>query len=625
MSEPSNIELDRQVVEQDEKAAISDQMVQAMLALLQKEKRKIADQLRDIAQRAHLFHDRDGGCYADIAVNGHRETWPIRSKGFRRWLTQEFIKETDTAPNSNAMQIALDAIEAKAHFDSEECPVNVRTAEYQGKLYLDLVNDTWQVVEIDADGWRIINDPPVRFRRARGMQSLPEPVQGGEINLLRHFLNVKREEDFVLAVCWTLAALRSRGPYPIIVPLGEQGSGKSTFSRILRALVDPSKALLRTQPRDERDVAITANNSWVIATDNVSSLPAWLSDAYCRLSTGGGFATRTLYTDQDETIFDSMRPIILNGIEEFVTRPDLADRAMLLTLEAIPENRRKSEGKLWSDFAAAHPLILGALLDAMVHGIQNLPGIKLAQFPRMADFAVWATACETAIWKSGTFEAAYTENRDDAVISVVEADAVATTVVAFMATRERWEGTAAELLSELAAVAGEQTVRTKDWPTSHRGLSGRLRRASTSLRKIGVDLEYWRVPHARTRMIAITKEEKVAKEPSPPSRPSPPKTNHSRTKDFDGSSTGTQNPQASPTVPHTVPTKSLNHRVGTDGDGGTAKIPPQSSEAIRRCQQCNGAPDGTEHIHEVSGRQVWLHPECRPFWPEGDGWGLRRT
>jgi hypothetical protein len=300
---------------------------------------------------------------------------------------------------------------------------------------------------------------------------------------------------------------------------------------------------------------------------------------------------------------------------------------MLLTLEAIPENRRKSEGKLWSDFAVAHPLILGALLDAMGHGIQNIPGIKLAQLPRMADFAVWATACETAIWKSGTFAAAYAENRHDAVISVVEADAVATALVGFMATRERWEGTAAELLNELAAVAGEHTVRSKYWPTSPRGLSGRLRRASTSLRKIGVDLEYWRVPQTRARMIVVTKEEKGAKEPSPPSAPSPPKTKRTRTKDLDGSSTGTvagtQNHRPGPTVPNTVPGKSLKQRVGTEGDGGTAKIPAQSSEAIRRCQQCNGTPDGTEIVVVKDDHEVWLHPECEPFWPEGDGWGLR--
>lgn len=63
----------------------------------------------------------------------------------------------------------------------------------------------------------------------------------------------------------------------------------------------------------------------------------WISDTLCRLATGGGFAVRRLYSDMDEVLFDAARPVILNGIEDIVTRPDLADRAVFLTLEPIPE------------------------------------------------------------------------------------------------------------------------------------------------------------------------------------------------------------------------------------------------------------------------------------------------
>jgi hypothetical protein len=612
--EPTNAELDEQVLEQDE---ADDELDGEGVKALKEEKRKTADLLRDIAKQAELFHDIDGCCYADIKVNGHRETWSIRSKAFRRWLIREFITLHDNAPNSNAVQVALEAIEAEAFYGCPQEQVHIRAAEYEGRYYLDLVDEAWQVVEIDADDWRVVTDPPVRFRRTPGMQSLPEPMEGGEINLLRHFLNVKGDDDFVLAVSWTLAALRSRGPYPVIVPLGEHGSGKSTFSRILRSLVDPSKAPLRTMPRDERDLAIAANNAWVIATDNVSSLPTWLSDALCRLSTGGGFSTRTLYTDQDETIFDSTRPIILNGIEEFVTRPDLADRAMLLTLEAIPENKRKSEDELWSDFAAAHPLILGALLDAMVHGLRELPNVKLEKKPRMADFAIWATACETAIWEQGTFLAAYTKNRDDAVISVVEADTIATTVVTFMATRVDWEGTAANLLDELAAVAGEKVSKGKEWPTSPRGLSGRLRRASTFVRKIGIGVAFTREPHTRTRIITLTIE-KTGKTPSPPS----PSSQGLFFNDLAGTVAGTiqlsQKPPPSPVSSSNNPLK--NHKEN-GGDGGDGRNPTHSSA---QCACCGGKPDGKEQEYVVNGETVWLHPECKPFWSKGDGWGVRR-
>jgi 5S rRNA maturation endonuclease (ribonuclease M5) len=477
-------------------------------------KRKQADTLIEIAGVASLFHDRDETCYADIEINGHRETWPIRSKGLKRWLIQKYFENTRTAPNSEAIATALAVIEARAHFDSPARPVYVRTAEHEGRYYIDLCNEGWQAIEIDADGWRVIDRPPVRFRRARGMQALPVPAPDGNIDLLRQFVNVATDEDFVLAVTWTLAALRNRGPFPVLVPMGEQGSGKSTITRILRALVDPNKALLRTQPHDERDLRITANNSWVIAADNVSSLPAWLSDAYCRLATGGGFATRELYTDQDETIFESTRPIILNGIEDFVTRPDLADRAILLTLQPIPEEKRRSEDRLWSDFDCAHPLILGALLDMVAHGLRELPNVKLGVLPRMADFALWGTACETAAWKAGAFLQAYSGNRGQAVLSVVEADPVASGVLSFMKGRKEWNGSASELLPLLAAVATEAITKSKDWPTAPQGLSNRLRRAATNLRKLGVDIAFKRRTHAGTRTIFITVANKAAERSS---------------------------------------------------------------------------------------------------------------
>ena len=140
----------------------------------------------------------------------------------------------------------------------------------------------------------MIDNPPVRFRRAAGMQPLPMPVSGGSVEALRSFLNVQSDTDFVLVVAWALACLRNRGPYPVIVLSGEQGSAKSTFSAILRALLDPNTAPLRALPREDRDLFIAASNGHVLAFDNVSGLPAWISDTLCRLATGGGFAVRQL-------------------------------------------------------------------------------------------------------------------------------------------------------------------------------------------------------------------------------------------------------------------------------------------------------------------------------------------
>ena len=268
-------------------------------------------------------------------------------------------------------------------------------------------------------------------------------------------------------------------------------------------------------PREDRDLFIAASNGHVLAFDNVSHLPAWISDTLCRLATGGGFAVRQLYSDSDEVLFDAARPVILNGIEEVVTRPDLADRAVFLTLEPIPEERRRPEQELWDAFDAERPRILGVMLDAVVEGLKRLPDTRLEKLPRMADFALWETACETALWPAGTFWSAYCGNRDEAVDGVIDADPIATAVRALMATRTVWTGNASELLGALGKVVEERTAKSKTWPYSPRALSGRLRRIATFLRKIGIEIVFKKEGRTRTRIIYIT----ATTSPAPPENP----------------------------------------------------------------------------------------------------------
>ena len=471
---------------------------------------KQADILIELAASAELFHDPSGIAFADIIVDSHRETWPIRGGGFRHWLARRYYLKTRGAPNSEALQSALNVIEARARFDGPERPVSLRVSGLDGKLYLDLADDEWQAIEIDADGWRVCKNPPVRFRRTSGMLASSAPKPGGSIEALRPFLNLANNEDFVLVVAWLLAALRHRGPYPLLAVAGEQGSAKSTFSKMLRSLIDPSTAPLRALPREDRELFIAANNAHVLIYDNVSNLPPWISDTLCRLATGGGFAVRALYTDTDEVIFDAARPMMLNGIEEIITRPDLADRAVFLILEAIPPGGRRLERDLWVAFDAERPRILGALLDAAAHGLRMLSETRLSELPRMADFALWIAACEGALWPTGTFEAAYRNNRESAIGSVIEADPVACGVRALMDGRTVWTGTATHLLAHLKQRVADQGPGFDDGlaspplPDNPRALSGRLRRAASFLRQAGIAIDFERVGQHRTRTITIT-------------------------------------------------------------------------------------------------------------------------
>jgi hypothetical protein len=240
---------------------------------------KQADLLIELAQSAELFHAPDGTPFADLSVDGHRETVRIRSSGFQQWLARSYFEKTQSAPNSEAVKTALNVIMAKAIFSGPKRQVFIRVGGCNCKLYIDLGDETWRAVEIDAGGWRVIDSPPVRFRRAGGMQPLPVPTPGGSIEALRPFLNLKSDTDFVMVVAWILAVLRNIGPYPVLVLSGEQGSAKSTLSAMLRSLLDPNTAALRALPREERDLYIAASNSHLLAFDNVSGLSSWMSDA----------------------------------------------------------------------------------------------------------------------------------------------------------------------------------------------------------------------------------------------------------------------------------------------------------------------------------------------------------
>src|SRR5438034_8467561 len=221
------------------------------------------------------------------------------------------------------------------------------------------------------------------------MLPLPVPQQGGSIEALNSFLNLASRDDFVLIVAWLLAALRPSGPYPLLAVSGERGSAKTVLSKLLKALIDPNAAPVRSLSRQERQLMIAAHNNYMLAFDNVSGLPAWLSDALCRLASGGSFAVRQLYTDDEEMLFKAARPTLLNGIEDIIGRSDLADRAIFLTLGPIGEEQRRSETELLRDFELARPAILGALLDAAAHGLRAAGSVHLGVLPRMADFALW--------------------------------------------------------------------------------------------------------------------------------------------------------------------------------------------------------------------------------------------
>jgi hypothetical protein len=460
---------------------------------------------------AELFHSPDQAAFARVTVGHHKENWQLKGTGFRRWLNRLYFQSEGRAAGGQAVQDALSVLEGQACFEGPEKPVAVRLAEYHGATYLDLGDSDWRTVEIDRDGWRIVADSPVRFRRPKGLLALPEPVPGGKVEDLRPFLNLATNDDWYLIVGWIIQALRPRGPYPALGLHGQQGSAKSTHVSLLRRLIDPNLAELRSEPKEPRDLMIAATNSWVLSFDNLSHLSLWLSDALCRLATGGGFATRELYSDAEETIFNAQRPVILNGIEDLATCGDLLERSVLLNLPAIPERKRRPERAFWREFEAARPHILGALLTAVAGAHRELPHVRLSGLPRMADFAEWAVAAERGQgWKDGSFLAAYRANRTEANEVALESSPLVGPLREFLARRGgQWEGSAGDLLQELTALAGDTIAKSKEWPHKGHVLSGQLKRLAPNLRAVGIVVEWDRATDAgRARILRVFQQEK---------------------------------------------------------------------------------------------------------------------
>ena len=455
---------------------------------------------------ADYFCNSKGEAFADIMVDGRRETRPLASIEFTDWLTHLFYTEKRKAPTSAAMKNALGTLRAHARFEGEQYEVYLRVAEHDDKIYLDLGDREWRAVEIDINGWRVIHDPPVRFRRPTGMAALPVPQPGGSIAQLRSLVNLS-EPIFVLYVATILDALRpDLVPRPVLYLAGEAGSGKSWLTEVWRSLTDPCAVPLRKLPGTVRDLFVATQSSYGHAFDNVSAIPHTLSDALCQLSSGSGFATRRLFTDLGEIQIEGGRPIALNGIANAITEPDLAQREILLPLSSIPSNERRPTKQLRKDFQRQRPLILGALLDAVVCGLRNSPGLHLEHLPRLADFVTWAVACEEGFAKPGEFLAAFSTTASEATEAVIENKPVAVAILAFMAERQSWTGTAASLLTTLNTrdESEARPSKWKGWPSDPTRFSMSLRSLTDILRKSGVEVVFDKAAdRKKTRLVVL--------------------------------------------------------------------------------------------------------------------------
>jgi len=442
---------------------------------------------------AVLFSDFERNSYAEISINGHKEIYPIYSISFRDWLLKQFYYETHTAPSNSALDNAIQTINAIAQHDGEKKEVYLRIAQPEkNKIYIDLCNDDWQVIEVSMHGWKVIDDSPVPFIRTENMKPFSKPINNGDINLLLKHFNINKK-DLPLLVGWLIMSLQAGpGAYPVMIINGNAGTGKTTASRMLRKLIDPNKIETSSKPKIE-DLRVMGNRYHLFSFDNLSGISPSFSDSICKFATGDNQSVRKLYTTNDELTISIKKPCLMNCIDEIAKRGDLVSRSVKLNLNKI--HHRKTESQVWNDFNDDIPSILGALMDGLVSSILYLPAITIDDVSRMADFCQIATAATRAYgWNENLFMEQYKANIESTYIDSMESSQFGNAIMKMFETKIYFKGTPMQLLEKLEDMncVSDKVMRSKSWVTTAKGVVGQLDRFSASMEVLGIEYEKYR-------------------------------------------------------------------------------------------------------------------------------------
>jgi len=520
--------------------------------------------LVELAQKSYEFGVSDTGESYAVPVSGPKVVLSLRGgrTSLRAGLARDYFNLYKRAAPQQGLADALLVLEGMGQ-DKTATELHLRVAEHGNALWLDLGDSTGNAVKIENGAWSVEEETPVKFKRTALMAPLPPPSRTGDLDRLWHWLNVI-EEDRPLVLALLVAMFYPSIPHPIASLIAEQGTGKTTTTKVLVSVLDPSPVPCRKPPKDVDSWVTAASGSWVVALDNLSTVPDWLSDSLCRAVTGDGDVRRRLYTDGDFAVFAFRRCLIVNGIDLGAVRGDLADRMLPINLEAIGPESRLAESELWPRWKADHPIILGGLLDlvAEVAGVAGvLSSVRLESSPRMADFARIVSAVDKVRGTDGLKR--YESRSADLAVDLLSGEPFFLAIQD--AISETFTGSAADLLHQVKPTDSEWRAPRTGWPTNGRAATGALRRLAPTMRKAGWSVaDAGRNGHYKTLLWTIT----------PP--PLPPE------------KTGERPPQP-PQPPHSDP--QLDQFAGVaevaeKESGQSQDDRPTSAPAARSCRDC---------------------------------------
>lgn len=436
-----------------------------------------------------LFRDQVGDAYIAFEAAGHREIRRCASKAVRQWLANEYWKAERKALPSEAIKTIVNTLEGRASGEGLQNDLEIRFAWHGDELWYDLTDESWQAVKITSKKWEIVNEPPILFKRYPHNRPQVIPIAGGNPRLLLNYVNLKDDQQKLLLLVFLISCFIPGFPHVLLVIFGSQGSAKSTLSRLLRRVIDPSVIEVASMPDTHKELVQTLAHHAFLFFDNVSYISEVTSDILCKAVTGSGFPKRELYSDDEDVIYTFKRCLGINGINLVSTRPDLLERSLLLGLDRIDPRNRKQDKELNESLERDLPLILGGILDVLVKALQIHPKIKIENTPRMADFASWGCAISEALGDTAeNFLKAYEANIANQTEVSINENIVASVLVSFMADKEEWRGSASKLLQELThhGAPDQFDIREKYWPKSSAILMRRLNELAVNLKAVGI-------------------------------------------------------------------------------------------------------------------------------------------
>lgn len=421
-------------------------------------------------------------------------------------------------------QHQLDEINEELRSLAEEIGIQVdlypRVAPLgDGGIEIDLCDDAGTKVRITAHGVQVIHgSSPTLFLRPSSALALPIPASNGDFKRLRPYINLK-PASFHLYIGWVTFTIASpkveASKYLFLVLRAIQGAGKTVASKKTKKLIDPNAVAAMMLPGNPRDLAIMLQSSHVLVIDNLRDISVLMSDALCIAATGGSMSTRQLYTDDEQKALYLHGALIFNGIHPFLGQSDLADRCLVLELDPIAPEARKSETQMLQDFEADYPVILGGLYDLIAKILQKLPEAQVVAPSRMLDFCRWLAAMEMALGMPvGALQYLYAESLRDAQLESLLDNPLAVTIIAFAEKMDEpeWTGTPTDFFDRLTSIADFGLQRSRAWPSSAAVLSKRLHGLQAPLLAQGIAIDWTR---GKDRQIVVRSTKAPKPQPAP--------------------------------------------------------------------------------------------------------------